>query len=175
MRRAGLNIGLIILLLAVSNRIYSQFEAGLLKAAYLERITRFVEWPETVVIKDTSIFIIGVYQDEAFARTLEKAFHDKQIRNHPVRIIAIEDPESVIKCHLCYLSVRNTDLIRKIIETANLNGVFLVSDFRGAGIAGTHINFYIEDEKLKFEVNKSSVDKGKFRISSVLLKSSKII
>jgi hypothetical protein len=43
------------------------------------------------------------------------------------------------------------------------------------GVAGIHINFYIEDDKLKFEINKSSIDSGKLKVSSLLMKSSKVI
>lgn len=41
----------------------AQSDENIIKAAYIERITRFVEWPQLQSSKDTGTFKIGVYRD----------------------------------------------------------------------------------------------------------------
>jgi len=38
-----------------------------------------------------------------------------------------------------------------------------------------HINFYLEDEKLKFEINEKSLASGGFKVSYLLMQNTRII
>jgi len=40
---------------------------------------------------------------------------------------------------------------------------------------GVHINFYIEDEKLKFEINDKTINSAGFKVSYLLLQNTRLI
>lgn len=153
----------------------AQYNADVMKAVYIEKITRFIEWPPSANGKDTTVFIIGVFEDSKFYNALNDVFKGKKIKDKKVIINKITAPNQLNSCDICYFSGKDISEVKRFVKEANNNGVLIISEINGYGEAGIHINFYVEEDKLKFEINKESTDLGKFRISSLLFKSAKII
>ena len=153
----------------------AQYNENVLKAAYLEHITRFIEWPHNQSVRDSTNFIIGVYGDAEFYNILKEVLKTKKVKNHKLEIIQILDFNKIELCDLCYISGIPESNIEKIMTIANKNGVLIMTESKNFGDSGVHINFYLKDNKLKFEINKQSINSGKFKVSSLLLKNSKVI
>jgi hypothetical protein len=164
-----------LILFFITGSISAQYETNVVKAAYLERITRFIEWPKLNGPKDSTVFTIGVYGDPDFLNVLTELFKTKNIKSHKVKVLPIADPDQIKVCDICYVSTKGKLQILKFVSVANEWGVLMMSEDEDFGNAGFHINFYVEEDKLKFEINKKSTDSGNFKISSLLLKSSRII
>jgi hypothetical protein len=162
------------LLFFLNLHLNAQYNENIIKAAYIERITRFVDWP----VKDDNFadegFVIGVYGETDFYNTLSDVFKEKPIKDHKVIVIIIKNPEQLKTCNLCYISERAKPLISKFVDAANSSGVLLISGTTDFSKEGVHINFYIEDEKLKFEINKKSIDSAGFKVSYLLLQNTRI-
>src|SRR5512133_1846374 len=107
--------------------VNAQYNENIIKAAYIERITRFVEWP----VKDDNLtdlsFVIGVYGETGFYNTLSEIFKKTLIKDHKVTVISITKPEQINSCNLCYISEKAKPLISKFVDTANAYGVLLIS------------------------------------------------
>lgn len=159
----------------ISAPLSAQSDRDILKAAYIERITRFVEWPQVNKTKDTSIFTIGVYGDREFEDVLKIAYGKRTIKGKSVEIKKIVTTEQIESCDICYVSDKMKDIIGNIVTAANNYGVLLMSEAKDFGINGVHFNFYIENDKLRFEINKKSLDSGRFKTSSLLMMNVKII
>ena len=152
----------------------AQYNENVIRAAYIERLTRFVEWPQ-ITSRDTGYFKIGVYGDAEFYNILKIALIDKSIKSRKVTVIELSDYKEIETCDLCYLSGISYNDIEKIMASANKAGVLILSAGKDYGTKGIHINFYIEEDKLKFEINRKAVSAGNFKISSLLMNNSKII
>lgn len=110
-----------------------------------------------------------------FHNALIEVFKDKTLKDSKVKILKIINPDQIKTCKIRSLSVRVEAEIKKVVLTKIEYGVrFLISVAKDFVEAGTHIDSYIEDYKLKFEINKKSVNLGKFKISPLLMKGSKI-
>jgi hypothetical protein len=169
-------VSIAILMLVLSRlSLFAQYNENVIKAAYLERITRFVEWPvrDSILLNDK--FVIGVYEENDFYNTLTVIFKEKMIKDRRVTIIPITGPEQLTNCNICYLSENSKPLISKFVAAANSSGTLLISGTTGFGKAGVHINFYLEDERLKFEINEKSVGLAGFKVSYLLMQNTRII
>jgi hypothetical protein len=155
--------------------VAAQYDEDVLKAAYIERITRFVEWPLKDKLFTGDNFVIGVYDEKDFYNTLLEIFKENHIKNLKVKIIQLADPDQIRKCNLCYLSERAKPEISKFVTTANSSGVLLFSETPDFSKSGVHINFYIEDEKLKFEINEKSILSAGFKVSYLLMQNTRKI
>lgn len=153
--------------------VNAQYNENIIKAAYIERITRFVEWPSKDNILSRDLFVIGVYDENDFFNTLKEVFKEKPIKGHQVKIISIKSPEQLNTCNICYVSERAKSMISKFIDAANSSGVLLISGTTDFSKAGVHINFYIEDEKLKFEINEKSLGSAGFKVSYLLMQNTR--
>jgi hypothetical protein len=165
----------VLLLFLSSLNCFAQYNEDVIKAAYIERITRFIEWPFRDSLSSQDPFVIGVYNEDEFYYTLTEVFKDKPIKGHIVKIITVKSAEQIRECNLCYISAKAKSEIRDIILKANTSGVLLVSGTTGFCKAGVHINFYIEDEKLKFEINEKTLGSAGFKVSYLLMQNTKII
>jgi hypothetical protein len=165
----------IIILFLFSINVNAQFNKGTLKAAYIERITRFVEWPEKKNSIFNENFIIGVYGETEFYYTLAEVFKDKSIKGLKVKVRIIQRPEQMDTCNLCYLSDLDEQVIVKFVNEANSFGVLLMSETTDFCKEGGHINFYLEDEMLKFEINEKSIESAGFKVSYLLMQNTRIV
>jgi len=163
-----------IFLLFISHlQAIAQYNEDLIKAAYIERITRFVEWPVRANSNSSDLFVIGVYDEDDFYSTLINVFKEKPIKEHKVKIVLIKGPEEIYGCNLCYISAKAKPTIRKFVTLANSSGVLLMSETTNFSKEGVHINFYIEDEKLKFEINEQSIVSAGFKVSYLLMQNTR--
>jgi hypothetical protein len=172
LRIVSMTIPLLLFLFLNTN---AQYNVNIIKAAYIERITRFVEWPAKDGNFADDRFIIGVYGETGFYKTLAEVFKEKPVKDHKVIVIVIKNPEEINTCNLCYISEKANPLISKFVDKANSSGVLLISGTADFSKEGVHINFYIEDEKLKFEINKKSMDFAGFKVSYLLMQNTRII
>ena len=168
-------IFVLIFQLLIPFQLSAQYEKNVLKAAYLERITRFIDWHQNPGLRVTENFVIGVYEDNDFFNVLKTVLENKTIKGKPVEVIQIRNLKKIEICDLLYISGIKENEVSGIITIANKCGILTVSEIEGFGVKGIHINFFIEDKKLKFEINRHSIDLGKFKVSSLLLKNSNII
>ncbi len=153
----------------------AQYNENLIKAVYIERITRFIEWPEKNKSMYDDRFVIGVYKENDFYKTLSEVFKDKPIKDHKVIVILINSPDLISSCNLCYISEAARPDLKKFVDIANSSGVLLVSGTTDFCKEGIHVNFYLEDEKLKFELNETSLSSAGLKVSYLLMQNSRII
>jgi hypothetical protein len=112
--------------------------------------------------------------DDYFAAVLREAFKTNRIKGRVVSVKEISGTSGLAGCDMCYLGEKAIKDIQHFIEEANAKGVLLVSHSQNFGRSGIHFNFYIEENQLKFEINEKSIKKGRFSVSHLLMKSSRI-
>lgn len=155
--------------------VNAQYNENIIKAAYIERITRFVEWPVNDKSLSADRFVLGVFGETDFYNTLTDVFKEKPIKDHQVTVILIKSPEQVNTCDICYISEKAKPLLSKFVDAANSNGVLLISETTDFCKEGVHINFYLENEKLKFEINEKSITSAGFKVSYLLMQNTRLI
>jgi hypothetical protein len=170
-----ITLTVLIMLFMSSLPIFAQYNEGVVKAAYIERITRFVEWPARDSLVISNQFVIGVFDDDEFYYTLVEVFKDKMIKEHKVKIITIDRPDQLNTCNLCYMSAKAKSRLSEFISKAKTSGTLLISATSGFCRMGVHINFYIEDEKLKFEINDKTINSAGFKVSYLLMQNTRLI
>lgn len=147
----------------------------LLKAVFLERFTRFVEWPQDDSFNDdTKPFIIGVIKPGPFDSILAPIYKNQAIKGKPVKIRYIKKINEIHHCHMLFIGNTGFKKLKKIIKSVRFYPVLTVSDSKGYAKRGVHINMYIDEKKqIRFEINKKAVTQSGLAISYLLLKVSK--
>ena len=163
------------LLIVLNQPVDAQYDKDIIKAAYIERITRFIDWPVNTKTSSDNTFVLGVYGETEFYKTLTDVFKEKLIKDHKVNVIVIKSPDQLNTCNICYVSEKAKPLITKFVDAANSSGVLLISESTDFCKEGVHFNFYLEDEKLKFEINEKSIATAGFKVSYLLMQSTRIV
>lgn len=175
-RRSRL-LWLILLAIVLAGPQWIQAQVGeyQVKAAYIEKFSRFLEWPATSEIADSSkAFVICILGDSPIAESLSKLYKRNRIRNKQVTVRQVSALPDSGDCHLLYIG-RNTGVtVHEIITKAVQRDMVTISDRKGFSEAGVMINFFVENNKVLFEINYDAVRNSNIHVSYLLLKLARI-
>ncbi len=160
----------------LAGNLSSQISEYTVKAVYLERFTRFMQWPAHIAMEDTTRdFILGVIGENPFENKLEEIYSEQKIKNRKVKIVYYQTVSQIDQCHLLFITRTDNDKLFKILAYCSDKPILTVSDTGGFAGYGVHVNFFIVDNKIKFEINEKALLKAGLKCSYLLLKSARII
>ncbi|MBC8354712.1 MAG: YfiR family protein [Planctomycetes bacterium] len=141
------------------------------KAAYLYSFGRYVKWHAQALARHHNEFVIGVLGENQFDGALEKIAEAKQIQQRPIRIRYWNSFDEYEPCHILFVTntidfEQQLEVIRKLAT----DGVLLVGETEGFASQGGTVNFYVTQGKVRFEVNKNSVQREALTIDARLLR-----
>lgn len=148
------------------------------QAVYLYNFLQFVEWPpeafSAATTNSLAPFVIGVLGKDPFGSVLEEAVQKEIVKGRRVVVKRFERLEDMGVCHLLYISESEKPRLAKIfskLDKASLLTVGETDDFTKRGGA---IKFFVDKERLRFEINLAAVKKARLTVSSQMLKLAKI-
>ena len=155
---------------------FGEFEEYELKAVYLERIARFVEWPNDSLDSGADdSFVIGVLGENPFGTKLKDLYTGRKIKNKSIKVRYFSQLEEIEECHLLFISRSESEELSRILEVTHKKSILTIGDTKGFAERGVLVNFFIEGGKLRFEINEEAFDETGISIDSLILKVSKIV
>jgi hypothetical protein len=139
------------------------------KAAFLYNFTKFIDWPSSAFAAASSPFVVCAYADAGFRKKLEEILQGEQVRGRPITIAAGE-VENARGCHLLYFSNDAAGRQARILAPLRQTPVLSVGEGRPFLEQGGLVAFVLEDDRVRFAVNKRGVDAAGLTISSQLLR-----
>jgi hypothetical protein len=174
----NLKIFIFILLfyIIIFSSLMAQDKQYILKAAFLERFTRLIDWPLESGIEDTTKpFIIGVVGENPFGSILENLAIIQKIKNKKIEIKYYTNQNLDAICHLVFISKSEQDNLGKIISIIKNRPILSVGDTKGFANQGVIINLFFDKNKLSYEINESVLNRSRLTASYLLLMTAKII
>lgn len=163
-------------LIFISLQSFSQANVYVLKAVYLEKFSRFVTWPEESLMNDQDKpFIISVIGRTPLANNLEQIYAIQKINNKKVVIKRISNLYEIENSHILVVAESEKKNLKNILTLTKNLPVLTIGETSSFGINGVLINFYEENNKLRFEINETAVSQSPIQMSFYLLNSAKII
>ncbi len=87
-----------------------------------------------------------------------------------INSLAQEKIEALKKCHVLFLCSSEKQNLREILTLVKTSSVLTVAETEGFLKAGAMINFTMEDNKIRFEVNLTAANEAKLQVRSQLLR-----
>jgi hypothetical protein len=136
------------------------------KAQFLSRFADYVYWKNFSKEQNFQIAI------------LERCPITDLLQNTNKKKIDIKEYKSlkdIRSCHILFIPYNCTIPIKTILSNFPGKRVLIVTEKKGYGKKGAHMNFVTIDNKLKFEVNLNAINKAGIGVSSFLLQHAIII
>jgi hypothetical protein len=140
------------------------------EAAYLYNFSRFVEWPAKTALPQSNSFTICVLGEDPFGQALDATLAGETIGNQKVTARRISNPQTAADCQILFISSSEANRLNKIIEALNKNAVLTVSDIPQFSQRQGMIQFVMEENRIRFEVNLAATQRAGLTLSSELLK-----
>jgi YfiR/HmsC-like len=140
------------------------------KAAYLYNFGKFVDWSTTgAAVKDDS-FAICVLGQDPFGPTLDATLAKQSIEGKNVVARRITKPQEALSCRILFISSSEDRQLNGILAALNGAAVLTVSDIPQFSQRGGMIEFTVEGNNVRFEVNLKIAKNAGLTLSSELLK-----
>ncbi len=165
-----------VFLILLSFKSIAQEDVSLLKTVCIERFTRFIDWPEKPNRSSYNLVYLGDY-DDPIKQVLEKNFKFMLVKNNKVVVVHCKHVSDLKNKEIDILFISNTfsdKLVEILSYTAN-KPILTIGDKDNFGTKGVLINFFIQQNKLKFEINEPAVKKSGLNVSFHLYKLARVI
>lgn len=163
------------------------------KAAFLYNFINFVDWPEAKIAGDNQPITIGIIGSRDFLKAFEPVKH-RRVKGREIIIKYFSSyeklknsqdtdkaqwnkkMETLKSCHVLLLCncgfgpIENSDRIIRALKGSPVLTVSETGDFLESG---GMINFLMEGDKVRFEINNTAARQAKLQIRSKLLRLAK--
>ncbi|MFZ0639613.1 MAG: YfiR family protein [Candidatus Acidiferrales bacterium] len=166
-----LSVTLGVLLFGVANPVLAQSKADeyRLKAAFLFHFTQLVDWPPDAFGNDSDPVTLCTVGEDPFHGDLDAAVVGKTMGARPLRVRHFKQPEDIQGCQLLFVGNRDSARTSALLAGLKDSPVLTVGETDDFVKEGGMIGFFIENDKIRFDINLQSAEHAKLRISSRLL------
>ena len=139
------------------------------QAAYLYNFGKFVKWPNLAPANQSGDFTICVLGQDPFGSVLESTLNGQKVDGKPVVVKRLAHAQDAASCHILSLSAAQRDL-KDTLAAVDDNSVLTVSDMPDFSKHGGMIQFILDGDRVRFEVNLESAERSHLVFPSELLK-----
>jgi hypothetical protein len=146
-----------------------------IKAGFLFNFTRFVTWPEKTFATAASPIVICVVGDTPLTDPLIDVAAGKIVDGHSVSVKHMKAGEDLRGCNLLFISSSEQRHAVQILDSLKGLNVLTVGEDPGVARAGAIINFTIQENKVKLEINLDAAMHTSLKLSAKLIEVSRIV
>lgn len=157
-------------LLAAGLHAQTKPTAEQVQAAYLYNFAKFIKWPAVAPANQNGSFTICVIDQDPFGAVLESRLVSETIAGKPVVVKRLSEPGDSGACHILFIGAGEKKNLREILAALNDGSVLTVSDMPEFTKHGGMIQFVLDGDRVRFEVNLGSTEKSHLILASELLK-----
>lgn len=162
---------MLLLTLTPAHAAPSEYE---LKAAFIYQIARFVEWPSPPEPFTGASLRLCVLGGNPFGPALE-TIRGKPVDERRMEISLLDMNADTRECNMLFIAAPAEKHLERIVAISRGTGMLTIGDTQGFSQRGAIINFFLENGKIRFEINLEASRRAGLKISSQLLKLARII
>ena len=175
-RKKEFSIIFLLIMLSAFQNIVSQEITNNVKIAFLEKFTRFINWPDESSLADSSnIFLITIIGTDSITKEIYNFYKTRKIKGRNVKINYISNISEITECHLLFIANSEKESLEQIIDYTKERPILTISDTDGFAEKGVLINLFSLKNQLRFQINETAVKTSGLYVNFRLLNLAKIV
>jgi uncharacterized protein DUF4154 len=166
--RRGAGAALAVSLLCASTAQTQNVTEPSLKAAFVYNFAKFTEWPSDA-LPATAAFTACVLGDGPISDALERTVKGRLISGRSISVSRVTVEGPLRTCHLLYISGVTAAQVSAIVTIVKGAPVLTISDLDDFGPLGGIAHVFVEDGKMRFDINLDRAKHSRLQLSSKLL------
>jgi hypothetical protein len=145
-----------------------------IKVAYVYNFLKFIEWPEGNGNSPATPVRICVVGSDPI-RTMLGELSIRKVKERQIQVEQIKGLSGLSICHLVYVSRSEEAALPQVLRRIEGAPVLSASDIPEFARKGGMIGFITEDNRVKIEINQSSVRHAGLKVSAKLLEIARLV
>ncbi len=142
-----------------------------LKAAYIYHFTKYIAWESEQASEE---FVIGILGNTPIESLLKESLQQKKVCNQKVRIQRFSTVQAYnqakVNCQILFVAKCMNNKVLNRFSLKSLENTLVIGEKQDFIENGGLVNFVIERNKLKFELNQMLMTALGFKVNSRLLR-----
>jgi len=139
------------------------------KSAFIYNFAKFVEWPSSTFQNANEPFVICIAGRDPFGRSLEDTIAGRAIDGHPLVVRHIAAAKQPVGCQIVFIGSAEGKHPVPTSGVPGTTGILTIGEWETSGATGVVINFRLDGNKVRFDIDLAAADREQLRISSRLL------
>ena len=146
------------------------------KAEFIERFTRFVDWPLSTFNGGDGTFVLCVIGDSPMEPHLLRLARERRIKDRPVELRHLKASSDLTGCHVLFIAPGERPRLKSILARAQGHPVLPIGDAEGFAQQGVLINLVLDEEgHVRFEICQTQLRRSGLNISAQLLRLARLV
>jgi hypothetical protein len=146
------------------------------KAAFIYKFATYIRWPANAGTGVTTPFVIGIIGKDPFGSALREVVRGERVQGRSILTKSLGRIEEALRCDVVFVSSSERGNLRQIIASLQGAPVLTVGDMDQFAEMGGMINLVTtEDRKIRFDINRGSIDRAGLKATSQLLRLARIV
>lgn len=139
---------------------------------FFGKFDNFARW--TSEHNNREKFVIGVLGFNPFGDKLKEYYASRTVSKRKVDIKEIESLDEIVNCHILYIS-QSAFTLEEVLKASSGKGVLLISFEDGFAQKGVHLNYYLDNGKLRMELNPYASKRDGLNFKSNLIRAMRVV
>jgi hypothetical protein len=138
------------------------------KATYLYKFVPFVEWPASTFDSPNDRFILCVVGHDPVSALVDQAVQGQQVAGHGIDVLHLREVRHDARCHILYVATHGPAAVAALDAVRGSPVLTVTDDARDVRDRGI-VNFVVQDNRVRFEIDPRAAAENHLVISSKLL------
>jgi YfiR/HmsC-like len=161
---------------ALQNRVQASVSVEYqVKAAFLFNFAKFVEWPPDAFQNEKAPINLCVFRHDPFGGALDEIMKGKIVNNREVIARRTDELTELKSCQLVFVSNTEDKRLSEVLDGLKGKSALVVGESDGFAERGGGIQFFQEDNKVRFAINVNAIQRARLTVNSGLLALARIV
>jgi hypothetical protein len=142
------------------------------KAAYLYHFVQYVTWPSEAFQNRDSPVAVGILGKDPFGDVIDRAFEGRRAMGRRIVVRRVTLAEAA-RCHVLFMGRENRVTLSRWLDALKSKPVLSVTESPETPASGAAINFVMEGNTVRYEVDMETVAQSGLEIAAPMLVSAK--
>ena len=143
-----------------------------IKTGFLFNFARFVTWPAGKFAAPDSPIEVCILAGDAFGKVLADITKNKSVNERPIRVSRVFYAADLQRCHIAYFE----DAAAAAANLASVTGHQVLTVYeQDSALNDGVIRFYLDAQRVRFEINQAAAHRENLQISSKLLGLARVV
>ncbi|HEX2396283.1 MAG TPA: YfiR family protein [Bacteroidales bacterium] len=135
------------------------------QSLFIYNFSRLIQWPAG---NQSGDFVIGVIGSDNLYSSLNTYVANKKVGTQPIVIKKFENPESLTRCHIIFVGNGKVAAFDEVLTRLRGSNCLIITEKKGMINMGSAIDFFMDQDKLKFVINSGNAQKYNLTVSKSL-------